>query len=92
MTALQDWLSFRPVEDGIKDMVFRRPLRAVLSVVEEFDEAVDGALERLAAHANGPHIQDACGGVRGVGAGAGGGASATAAGGCAPLQSVSQTS
>jgi hypothetical protein len=55
MTALQDWLSFRPVEDGIKDMVFRRPLRAVLSVVEEFDEAVDGALERLAAHANGPH-------------------------------------
>ncbi len=53
MTALQDWLSFRPVEDGIKDMVFRRPLRAVLSVVEEFDDAVDGALERLAAHANG---------------------------------------
>ena len=26
MTALQDWLSFRPVEEGIKDMVFR-PLR-----------------------------------------------------------------
>jgi len=59
MTALQDWLSFRPVEDGIKDMVFRRPLRAVLSVVEEFDEAVDGALERLAAHANGPHAAPA---------------------------------
>lgn len=53
MTALQDWLSFRPGEDGIKDMVFRRPLRAVLSVVEDFDEAVDVALERLAAHANG---------------------------------------
>ncbi|MHA7663894.1 hypothetical protein [Mycolicibacterium sp. HS_4_1] len=54
MTALQDWLSFRPVEDGIKDMMFRRPLRAVLSVVEDFDEAVDVALERLAAHANVP--------------------------------------
>ncbi|MUL74900.1 hypothetical protein [Mycolicibacterium sp. CBMA 226] len=54
MTALQDWLSFRPSEDDIKDMVFRRPLRAVLSVVEDFDEAVDVALERLAAHANGP--------------------------------------
>ena len=40
MTALQDWLSFRPVEEGIKDglreVVFR-PLRAVLSVVEDFD-------------------------------------------------------
>lgn len=55
MTALQDWLSFRPSDDGIKDMMFRRPLRAVLSVVEEFDEAVDVALERLAAHANGSH-------------------------------------
>ncbi|KAB7758442.1 MULTISPECIES: hypothetical protein [Mycobacteriaceae] len=55
MTALQDWLSFRPSEDGIRDMMFRRPLRAVLSVVEEFDEAVDVALERLAAHANGSH-------------------------------------
>lgn len=54
MTALQDWLNFRPVEDGIKDMMFR-PLRAVLSVVEDFDDAVDGALERLAAHANGFH-------------------------------------
>lgn len=53
MTALQDWLSFRPVEDGIKDMVFRRPLRAVLSVVEDFDDAMDVAMERLAAHANG---------------------------------------
>ncbi|MUL48066.1 hypothetical protein FZI85_02835 [Mycobacterium sp. CBMA293] len=52
MTALQDWLNFRPVEDGIKDMMFR-PLRAVLSVVEDFDDAVDVALERLAAHANG---------------------------------------
>ena len=55
MTALQDWLSFRPGDDGIKDMMFRRPLRAVLSVVEEFDEAVDVALVRLAAHANGSH-------------------------------------
>ncbi|MGB8406356.1 MAG: hypothetical protein WCE30_20045 [Mycobacterium sp.] len=36
MTALQDWLSFRPVEESIKDMVFR-PLRAVLSVVDEID-------------------------------------------------------
>ncbi|MGX9672331.1 hypothetical protein [Mycobacterium sp. HM-7] len=59
MTALQDWLSFRPSEDGIRDMMFRRPLRAVLSVVEEFDEAVDGALERLAAHANGLHPEPA---------------------------------
>ncbi|CAM5719963.1 hypothetical protein MAUB1S_00705 [Mycolicibacterium aubagnense] len=58
MTALQDWLSFRPVEDGIKDMVFR-PLRAVLSVVEDFDDAVDVALERLAAHANGFHSEPA---------------------------------
>lgn len=37
MTALQDWLSFRPVEEGIKDMVFR-PLRAVLSVVEDLED------------------------------------------------------
>ncbi|MUL63235.1 hypothetical protein BOO86_02050 [Mycobacterium sp. CBMA 234] len=59
MTALQDWLSFRPVEDGsIKDMMFR-PLRAVLSVVEDFDDAVDVALERLAAHANGHHLYPA---------------------------------
>ena len=40
MTALQDWLSFRPVEegfrDGLREVVFR-PLRAVLSVVEDFD-------------------------------------------------------
>ena len=40
MTALQDWLNFRPVEEGIKDglreVVFR-PLRAVLSVVEDFE-------------------------------------------------------
>ena len=37
MTALQDWLSFRPVDQStIKNMVFR-PLRAVLSTpdVEE---------------------------------------------------------
>lgn len=44
MTALQDWLSFRPVEEGIKDglreVVFR-PLRAVLSVVEDFDPQDD---------------------------------------------------
>ena len=59
MTALQDWLSFRPGDDGIKDMMFRRPLRAVLSVVEEVDEAVDVALERLAAHANGSHLEPA---------------------------------
>ncbi|MDR3664574.1 MAG: hypothetical protein P4L86_30020 [Mycobacterium sp.] len=56
MTALQDWLSFRPVEDGFKDMMFR-PLRAVLSVVEDFDEAVDGALERIAAHTNGRTVE-----------------------------------
>ena len=41
MTALQDWLSFRPVEeqlrDGLREAVFR-PLRAVLSVVEDFDD------------------------------------------------------
>ena len=41
MTALQDWLSFRPVEeqlkDGLREVVFR-PLRAVLSVVEDFDD------------------------------------------------------
>jgi hypothetical protein len=31
MTALQDWLSFRPVDQGaIMDVVFR-PLRAVLN-------------------------------------------------------------
>ena len=53
MTALQDWLGFRPgddgMKDGLKDMVFR-PLRAVLSVVEDFDDAVDGALDRLTTH------------------------------------------
>jgi len=42
MTALQDWLSFRPVEeqlrDGLREAVFR-PLRAVLSVVEDFDDS-----------------------------------------------------
>jgi oligoribonuclease (3'-5' exoribonuclease) len=40
MTALQDWLSFRPVDQStIKNMVFR-PLRAVLSTpdVEERHE------------------------------------------------------
>jgi hypothetical protein len=50
MTALQDWLSFRPVEEGFKDglreVVFR-PLRAVLSVVEDFD----------AAHGNAPDFR-----------------------------------
>ena len=44
MTALQDWLSFRPVEeqlrDGLREAVFR-PLRAVLSVVEDFDDSRD---------------------------------------------------
>jgi hypothetical protein len=44
MTALQDWLSFRPVEEGIRDglreVVFR-PLRAVLSVVEDFEGSHD---------------------------------------------------
>ena len=41
MTALQDWLSFRPVEEGLKDSlreVVFRPLRAVLSVVEDLDD------------------------------------------------------
>jgi len=34
MTALQDWLSFRPADqNAIVDMVFR-PLRAVLNVPE----------------------------------------------------------
>ncbi|MCV7422921.1 hypothetical protein H7K45_20425 [Mycobacterium yunnanensis] len=34
MTALQDWLSFRPADqNAIVDMVFR-PLRAVLNVSE----------------------------------------------------------
>lgn len=38
MTALQDWLSFRPVDQGaIVDMVFR-PLRAVLGT-QDADEA-----------------------------------------------------
>ena len=63
MTALQDWLSFRPgdegmrdgLRDGLKDMMFR-PLRAVLSVVEDFDDAVDGALERFTAH-TGPQCE-----------------------------------
>ena len=45
MTALQDWLSFRPsveeqLRDGLREAVFR-PLRAVLSVVEDFDDSRD---------------------------------------------------
>jgi hypothetical protein len=41
MTALQDWLSFRPVVDqnAIMDMVFR-PLRAVLNTPVA-DESVE---------------------------------------------------
>jgi hypothetical protein len=38
MTALQDWLSFRPVDQSaIKEMVWR-PLRAVLSTPEQAAE------------------------------------------------------
>lgn len=39
MTALQDWLSFRPIDQSaIIDMVFR-PLRAVLNTAEHEAEA-----------------------------------------------------
>jgi hypothetical protein len=45
MTALQDWLSFRPVDQSaIKEMVFR-PLRAVLSTPEAAESAELKVLE-----------------------------------------------
>jgi hypothetical protein len=41
MTALQDWLSFRPVDQSaIKEMVCR-PLRAVLSTPDEAVEETE---------------------------------------------------
>lgn len=44
MTALQDWLSFRPIDQSaIREMVCR-PLRAVLSTV---DVAEDGEEPKL---------------------------------------------
>jgi len=48
MTALQDWLSFRPVDQSVVREMVCRPFRAVLGTLDAADEIEDiGELKLL---------------------------------------------